>query len=52
MFEKIISEKELKEKKRACGKELNDKLSLEELEELIDDEKLERLVSRRSKIIE
>ncbi len=23
MFEKIISEKELKEKKRACGKELN-----------------------------
>jgi hypothetical protein len=46
MFEKIISEKELKEKKRACGKELNDKLSLEELEELIDDEKLERIEER------
>jgi len=46
MFEKIISEKELKEKKRAYGKELNDKLGLEELEELIDDEKLERIEER------
>ena len=46
IFEKIISEKELKEKKRAYGKELNDKLSLEELEELIDDEKLERIEER------
>lgn len=43
MFEKIISEKELKEKKKAKGKALNEKLSIEELEELIDDEKLERI---------
>lgn len=43
MFEKIISEKELKEKKRANGKQFNDKLSIEELEELIDDEKLETI---------
>lgn len=41
MFEKIISEKELKDKKRAKGKQFNDKLSIEELEDLIDDEKLE-----------
>jgi len=43
MFEKIISEKELKEKKRAKGKALNEKASIEELEELIDDEKLESI---------
>jgi transposase len=43
MFEKIISEKELKEKKRDKGKEFNGKLSIEELEELIDDEKLESI---------
>jgi transposase len=41
MFEKIISEKELKDKKRTKEKQFNDKLSIEELEELIDDEKLE-----------
>jgi len=43
MFEKIISEKELKEKKLAKGKALNEKASVEELEELIDDEKLEKI---------
>jgi transposase len=43
MFEKIISEKELKEKKRAKGKASNEKLNIEELEEVIDDEKLERI---------
>lgn len=43
MFEKIISEKELKDKKRAKEKQFNDKLSIEELEELIDDEKLETI---------
>ena len=43
MFEKIISEKELKEKKLAKGKAFNEKMSVEELEELIDDEKLERI---------
>jgi len=43
MFEKIISEKELKNKKRAKGKQFNDKFSIEELEELIDDEKLETI---------
>jgi transposase len=43
MFEKIISEKELKEKKRVKGKALHEKLSIDELEELIDDEKLERI---------
>jgi len=43
MFEKIISEKELKNKKRAKQKQFNDKLSIEELEELIDDEKLETI---------
>jgi transposase len=43
MFEKIISEKELKEKKWAKGKASHEKLSIEELEELIDDEKLERI---------
>jgi transposase len=43
MFEKIISEKELKEKKLAKGKAFNEKLSIDELEELMDDEKLERI---------
>lgn len=43
MFEKIISEKKLKEKKLAKGKAFNDKLSMEELEELIDDDKLETI---------
>jgi len=43
MFENILSEKELKEKKLAKGKTLNEKMSVEELEELIDDEKLERI---------
>jgi len=43
MFEKIISEKELKEKKLAKGKAFNDKLSMDELEGLIDDEKLETI---------
>lgn len=43
MFEKIISEKELKDRKRAKEKQFNDKLSIEELEELIDDEKLETI---------
>jgi len=43
MFEKIISEKKLKEKKRARGKAFNDKLSMEELEALIDDDKLETI---------
>ncbi len=41
MFEKIISEKEIKEKKRENNKKLNDKLRVDELEKLIDDEKLE-----------
>jgi transposase len=43
MFEKIISEKELKDKKHKMGKKFNDKLTLEELEELIDDKKLETI---------
>lgn len=43
MFEKIISEKELKNRKRQKEKQFNDKLSIEELEELIDDEKLETI---------
>ena len=43
MFEKIISEKKLKEKKLAKGKAFNDKLSMEELEALIDDDKLETI---------
>jgi hypothetical protein len=43
MFDKIISEKELKNKKRAKEKQFNDKLSIEELEELIDDEKLQTI---------
>src|SRR3972149_5112813 len=43
MFEKIISEKELKEKKITSRKELNNKLTIEELEELIDDKKLNNI---------
>ena len=41
MFEKIISEKELKNKKTKIGKKFNDKLTIEEIEELINDKKLE-----------
>jgi transposase len=41
IFEKIISEKDLKTKKKEIGKKNNDKLTIEELEELIDDKKLE-----------
>lgn len=43
MFEKIISEKKLKEKKLAKGTAFHDKLSMEELEALIDDEKLQTI---------
>jgi len=46
MFEKIISEKELKKKKTKIGKEFNDKLTIEELEELIDDNKFEIIEER------
>lgn len=46
MFEKIISEKELKEKKTTIGKRFNDKLTIEELEELINDNKIELIEER------
>jgi len=46
IFEKIISEKDLKSKKREKQKALNDKLNIEDLEELIDDQKLETIEER------
>ncbi len=43
MFEKIMSEKELKKKKAEKDRQYNDKLTVEELEELIDDRKLQMI---------